>query len=173
MSVNLVAFDLINRADPKFNTFNQKWELITDSVMGGLSTGVLEPLEENGRLYYKLSGIVNTKNNGGFIQFRSKVEFDDDDYTGIEIEYRSKGDYEKYNIHITTRYTILPWQYYEAKLPNNDSWCFIKIPLSSFKKSHFYQPNSFSPRNIKTIGFSAIGGDFYAELDIKNIKLYK
>ena len=141
--------------------------------MGGLSLGDFETVNEKEGMFYKLTGRVSTENNGGFIQFRSKVKFEDNDYKGIEIEYRNNGGNENYYVHITTSLTVLPWQYYEAKLPSNREWTSLKIPLLNFQKSHFYQPKKFSPKNIKTIGFVAIGGDFNAELDIKNIILYR
>ena len=173
ISTNLSGMDLVNRDKPSYNIFDYKWELITDSVMGGLSLGDLKAINYEEGMFYKLTGSVSTKNNGGFIQFRSKVELEDNDYRGIEIEYRNNGAGKHYYVHITTIFTVLPWQYYEAILPSNRKWTSLKIPLSNFQKSHFYQPKQFSPKNIKTIGFAAIGGDFDAELDIKRIILYK
>ena len=85
ISTNLLGMDLVNRDKPSYNIFDYKWELITDSVMGGLSLGNLEAVNYKEGMFYKLTGSVSTKNNGGFIQFRSKVEFEDNDYKGIEI----------------------------------------------------------------------------------------
>ena len=86
---------------------------------GGLSVGDLDAVNYEEGMFYKLTGSVSTKNNGGFIQFRSKVELEDNDYKGIEIEYRNNGAGENYYVHITTTFTVLPWQYYEAILPSN------------------------------------------------------
>ena len=63
--------------------------------MGGLSFGDLDAVNYEEGMFYKLTGSVSTKNNGGFIQFRSKVELEDNDYKGIEIEYRNNGAGEK------------------------------------------------------------------------------
>ncbi len=49
-----------------------KWEMFTDAVMGGVSTGNFLELNEKEINFYRLLGEVSTKNNGGFIQFRTK-----------------------------------------------------------------------------------------------------
>ena len=81
--------DLVNRDKPSYNIFDYKWELITDSVMGGLSVGDLDAVNYEEGMFYKLTGSVSTKNNGGFIQFRSKVELEEYGRTiGIELDRR-------------------------------------------------------------------------------------
>ena len=47
-----------------------RWRFIADTVMGGVSTGKVDFLTENGMAYARLTGSVSTENNGGFIQFR-------------------------------------------------------------------------------------------------------
>ena len=50
---------------------------------------------------------------------------------------------------------------------------FIKNSIIEFSKISLLPAKAIFPKNIKTIGFAAIGGDFDAELDIKRIILYK
>ena len=69
--------DLINKATPRYNVFNEQWEFISDSVMGGISSGELKIVNDENILYYKLFGHVSTDNNGGFIQFRSKIKLNE------------------------------------------------------------------------------------------------
>ena len=52
---------------------NQRWVFFTDRVMGGISSGSLKLIEEEGDKFYKMTGDVSTKNNGGFIQFRADL----------------------------------------------------------------------------------------------------
>ena len=165
--------DLINKATPRYNVFNERWEFISDSVMGGISSGELKIINDENILYYKLLGRVSTANNGGFIQFRSKIKLNENYFSGLEIEYKNKGKNDNYFIHLTTSMTVFPWQYYKSKLQLNKEWSVIKVPLNSFKKSNFYQPRNFTSEQIKTVGFVAIGDDFDAELDIRRIKLYR
>lgn len=165
--------DLINKATPKYNVFNEQWEFISDSVMGGISNGELKIINDEHILYYKLLGRVSTANKGGFIQFRSKIKIKENYFNGLEVVYKNKGENDNYFIHITTNMTIFPWQYYKSKLQLNKEWSLIRIPLNNFRKSNFYQPRNFTSEQIKTIGFVAIGDDFDAELDIRKIKLYK
>jgi len=117
------------------------FELITDNVMGGKSTGNLE-LIENEKKFIRLHGNVSTENNGGFIQFRSEIGVDDDLYKGLKI--RVKGNKGKYFLHIRTPFTILPWQYYYHEFNVSEKWETIEVPLSRFKKSHFLQPSNFN-----------------------------
>ena len=52
----------------------KKWQFITDQVMGGVSSGKVEFLNDNNNLYVRLTGNVSTENKGGFIQIRRKLE---------------------------------------------------------------------------------------------------
>ncbi|MDC3097675.1 CIA30 family protein, partial [Candidatus Pelagibacter sp.] len=72
---------------PKITNQSQKWNFITDQVMGGVSTGKFEVEEVDGVLCYRMTGDVSTKNNGGFIQFRTKLipEINSNNYNGIFI----------------------------------------------------------------------------------------
>ena len=53
------------------------WNYVSDRVMGGVSTGGAS-LEKDGDVTFaRLAGNVSTRNNGGFIQLRSKVSLFD------------------------------------------------------------------------------------------------
>ena len=51
----------------------ERWEFITDQVMGGVSTGNVSFMTEKDTSYAQMKGNVSLKNNGGFIQLRRKV----------------------------------------------------------------------------------------------------
>lgn len=164
------SFELTNKINPELNAFNQKWEFISDTVMGGISSGTVSIIEEGEKFFLKLQGKVSLENNGGFIQVRSAIDIRDNNYKGIEITLRGNG--EKYSTHITTDYTLFPWQYYAHEVLTTKKWKTVKIYFDEFKKSHFYQPKSFNSKEIKTLGFVAIGKNFDVELDVKDIKLF-
>ena len=52
------------------------WRLVTDGVMGGVSSGRLDVGEIGGRSCLRLRGEVSTANNGGFIQAALDLESD-------------------------------------------------------------------------------------------------
>ena len=98
-----------------YNNGNQEnWEFISDQVMGGVSFGSYEILNEGSLSFLKLTGFVSLENNGGFIQVRKKIKgLKNMNFKGIKINTR--GNDKEYFIHIRTKFTLLPWQYYQGK----------------------------------------------------------
>ena len=152
------------------NSKNRNWVYFTDTVMGGVSQGKLAFMNENGENFYRMTGNVSTENNGGFIQFATGIEKIDKNFEGIKL--RVRGNNENYQLHLTTKYTPAPWQYYSAEFNVTNEWKEVIIPFTTFKKSNFYQPGKFKSSNIKSIGIVAIGKDFEAEIDLGRIELY-
>ena len=154
-----------------FENNRAKWDAVSDQVMGGLSEIKFSKLSDDDMSFYRLEGEVSTKNNGGFIQFRSRVDAGSNDYEGIRIKTRGNG--ETYEIHLRTPATFLPWQYYKATFTANDTWETIDIPLASFKKvGPAYVPSKVKSSKINWIAIVAYGKDFYAEVDLAKIELY-
>ena len=152
------------------NSKNRNWVYFTDTVMGGVSQGKLAFMNENGENFYRMTGNVSTENNGGFIQFATGLEKIDKNFEGIKL--RVRGNNENYQLHLRTKYTPAPWQYYSAEFNVTNEWKEVIIPFTTFKKSNFYQPGKFKSSNIKSIGIVAIGKDFEAEIDLGRIELY-
>ncbi|MCH2477582.1 MAG: CIA30 family protein [Gammaproteobacteria bacterium] len=152
------------------NSKNRNWVYFTDTVMGGVSQGKLAFMNENGENFYRMTGNVSTENNGGFIQFATGIEKIDKNFEGIKL--RVRGNNENYQLHLRTKYTPAPWQYYSAEFNVTNEWKEVIIPFTTFKKSNFYQPGKFKSSNIKSIGIVAIGKDFEAEIDLGRIELY-
>ena len=152
------------------NSKNRNWVYFTDTVMGGVSQGKLAFMNENGENFYRMTGNVSTENNGGFIQFATGIEKIDKNFEGIKL--RVRGNNENYQLHLRTKYTPAPWQYYSAEFNVTNEWKEVFIPSTTFKKSNFYQPGKFKSSNIKSIGIVAIGKDFEAEIDLGRIELY-
>ena len=50
-----------------------RWRFFADTVMGGISTGQLEFVQEDEDIHAHMTGSVSTENNGGFIQFRMEL----------------------------------------------------------------------------------------------------
>ena len=158
--------------NPKLTNQSQQWSFITDQVMGGVSTGKFIVQKVEGLMCYRMTGEVSTKNNGGFIQIRAKLnpEINSEDYNGIYIKVY--GNEKKYNLHLRTGLTLAPWQYYSYTFAAKKSWVEIKAPFKKFKKSNFYQPKSILGQKIKSIGLVAGFEDFQSDICLGEIGFY-
>ena len=158
--------------NPKITNQSQKWNFITDQVMGGVSTGKFIVENVNGVACYRMTGDVSTKNNGGFIQMRTKLspEISSKDYDGVYIKVY--GNEKNYNIHLRTGLTLAPWQYYSYTFTTTKNWIEIRAPFEQFKKSNFYQPKSILGQNIKSVGLVAGFDDFKSDICLSEIGFY-
>ena len=86
---------------------SKRWCFVSDKVMGGVSEGTFETVIEGEDAHYNMQGNVSTENNGGFLQFRTKINNHPDGklYKGIRIQVR--GNNEEYALHIRTKYLFL------------------------------------------------------------------
>lgn len=149
-----------------------RWRLITDDVMGGLSSGTLTLDTYKGKDCLRMRADVTTENNGGFVQISLPLspqgEFDASAYTGVEIEVA--GNDEQYNIHFRTDGLWFPWQSYRASFTANSDWQKYRIPFASLEK--YRTMRSFSADELERIGLVAIGREFKADLCLASIKFY-
>ena len=167
----LVLMSLKSKSENIFtDKFESKveWELITDQVMGGVSTGKLKFKTLNSNNVAIITGNVSTKNNGGFIQIRRNLKnFNLNDAKSIKIV--AKGNNEKYFIHLRTSNTILPWQYYQLSFIVTNNFKKFIFPIDKFQKSGFFLPTKINSKTIKSIGIVAFGKDYDAELIVQQI----
>ena len=145
-----------------------KWKYISDDVMGGVSTGSIVYEMSEGHSIAYLSGDVSTENNGGFIQVQRKLK-DVNLEKAKYIKIIAKGNNQKYFIHLRTRGTILPWQYYAFDFVVTENYKEFIIPISEFKKSGSFLANKVKPKSIKSVGIVAFGRDHEAKLHVKEI----
>ena len=171
---NVFSKDMIldQLKNPTLTNQSQKWNFITDQVMGGISTGKFIVEEVEGVVCYRMTGDVSTKNNGGFIQIRTKLspELNSKDYDGVYIKVY--GNEKNYNLHLRTGLTLAPWQYYSYTFFSSKNWIEIKAPFVKFKKSNFYQPKTILGQNIKSIGLVAGFDDFISDICLSEIGFY-
>ena len=121
---------------------------------------------------YRMTGNVSTKNNGGFIQMRTKLspEINSKDYDGVYVKVY--GNEKNYNLHLRTGLTLAPWQYYSYTFETTKNWIEIRAPFKKFKKSNFYQPKSILGQNIKSVGLVAGFDDFKSDICLSEIGFY-
>ena len=163
-------------SDSLNSNLGTKWRLVTDNVMGGLSSGKLSLDNIKNKNCIRMQGDVSTDNNGGFVQIALPLlDKDSDDkpfnataFTGIEIEVA--GNNESYNIHFRTDNLWFPWQSYRFSFKATPDWQTYRIPFS--KLEPYKTSTKFSQDEIIRIGLVAIGREFQANLCVASIKFY-
>ncbi|GAA6159088.1 hypothetical protein NBRC116589_12620 [Ruegeria sp. HU-ET01832] len=148
-----------------------RWDYVADTVMGGVSSGQVQFRSEGGVEFARLTGTVSTENNGGFIQFRRKLsERLDEAVSGVRLLVRGNG--EQYFVHLRTRGTVLPWQYYQAAFATSEDWTEVYLPLSGFKASGAMLRAIPDAEAITSVGVVAFGHDHEASVDVSEIGFY-
>jgi len=163
----VLMFIMSNAVNAKNLVYENNWAYLADTVMGGVSRGGAE--FSAGAL--RLTGQVSTKNNGGFIQVRTRVDpTETAGKLGIKIKVKGNGDV--YYLHVRNASARLPWQYYTASFQTSEKWKDIAISFDEFEKSATLMPRKLKPGSIKTIGLVAYGKDHEADVSIANLEFY-
>ena len=158
---------MVSAESTKNLVYENNWAYLADTVMGGVSQGSAEFAA--GAL--RLTGKVSTKNNGGFIQVRTRIDPTETvGKSGIKIKVKGNGDV--YYLHVRNASARLPWQYYTASFKTSEKWNDITISFDKFEKSATLMPRKLKPESIKTIGIVAFGKDHEADVSIANLEFY-
>ena len=161
--------------DLLFTPDNAKyWQYISDRTMGGVSDGQVT-LEKDGEIFFaRLTGNVSTKNNGGFIQLRSRFSFANFEKDGKKLKgvrLKVRGNSETYYIFIRTNETQSYRDYYSVSFEAKPNWEIIDLPFNKFK--HKFSNNlTLEGKNIRTFGIVAYGRDFISDVSISKIIFY-
>jgi hypothetical protein len=149
------------------------WRLVTDRVMGGVSSAAMSLREIDGRRALCMQGDVSLANNGGFVQVNVDLSpggyFDASDYAGVRLSVRGNG--ETYNLHLKTSATTMPWQSYRAEFLASDQWREVRLPFSEFEPHRLVPALDLTRR--KRLGVVAIGRPMHADLCIAEIGFYR
>ena len=145
-----------------------RWRFFADTVMGGASSGSLRFEREGGKTHANLAGRVSTANNGGFIQMRADLsDTPPRNATGLRLVVR--GNDQRYFIHLRTRGTIAPWQYYQAAFDVSGKWTEVRLPFSNFKASGSMMRDKIKTKTLRSLGIVAYGREHLADLDIREV----
>jgi len=147
----------------------KKWKFISDQVMGGVSTGEVSYSKLNNENQAYISGNVSTKNNGGFIQIRRSLT-DVNLKNAQSIKINTSGNNQEYFLHLRTKGTLLPWQYYQLGFKVQKNFQTYNLPIADFKRSSLFISKDIIPEKITSIGIVAFGRDHKADLNIKSIE---
>ncbi len=145
-----------------------RWRFVADTVMGGVSSGELAFIAQEQWSYARMTGIVSTANNGGFIQMRSNIAVPPPpDTTAVRLIAR--GNDQRYFVHLRTREAIRPMQYYQAGFDVTQTWREICLPFRSFAASGGLLREPLHPSSLTSIGIVAYGRDHEAEIEVRQI----
>lgn len=149
------------------------WRVISDTVMGGVSSGSLVPAVVEGRDCLRMTGEVSLENNGGFVQASLDLSaaglLDAGEFAGIEIEVYGNG--ETYNLHLRTDDTRIVWQSYRASFQALPNWQSLRLPFASFQPHRIDKP--LDTRKLRRLGVVAIGREMEADISIARLLLYR
>lgn len=151
-----------------------QWRGFTDRVMGGRSDMQVGYREHDDAAFLHMRGQVRLDNNGGFIQARLPLRpdggnFDASNYQGIAV--RVRGAPGPYYLHLRTRHTWRPWQYYRAAIDVGPEWQDQIIPFSSFEGQSVRAALDLG--SLRSLGVVAYGEAFEAEIEVARIELVR
>lgn len=144
------------RAIANFNheTEIKNWEVVNDSVMGGLSKGRLEQKNDYGHFF----GTVSLKNNGGFTSIR-KTMAAIDLQPSEKFQIRLKGDGKKYQFRVKEK--PVDQHAYFCEFSTSKDWEVIDISFMELKpiyRGNLLDVPAFSGHSLEQVGFLIANG---------------
>ena len=162
----------------------KNWKFVSDQVMGGVSEGNVSLEKDGDMVFARLTGDVSTRNNGGFIQLRSKVSLfnkpkmfqlihdadkDGKKLQGVRLNVRGNG--ETYHVMIRTYFNWSPSDYYSHTFETSPDWKQVDLPFSEFKRSKS-RSTALDIDEIRDFGIVAFGRDFQSDVSVSQIDFY-
>jgi hypothetical protein len=157
--------------DPPLSTIGSRWQLISDRVMGGVSSGTMVREMVAGRPAIRMRGDVSLENNGGFVQIALDLSpqgeaADARGWRGMELDVFGNG--EEYGVHLRTQDLDRPWQSYRQSFRAEPRWQTIQLPFQDFVPHRTDTPLDLS--RLKRLGIVAIGRAFSADVAIGGLR---
>ena len=162
----------------------KEWKFQSDQVMGGVSEGDASLVQDGDMFFFRLTGDVSTRNNGGFVQFRSKVSLfnkpemfqliHNADKGGQELEgvrLKVRGNGERYHVMIRTYSTWSPSDYYYHTFDTSIDWQQVDLPFSEFRRSKSGEMD-LGADQMRDFAVVAYGRDFKSDVSVSNISFY-
>ena len=162
----------------------KEWKFQSDQVMGGVSQGDASLVQDGDMFFFRLTGDVSTRNNGGFVQFRSKVSLfnkpemfqliHNADKNGQELEgvrLNVRGNGERYHVMIRTYSTWSPSDYYYHTFDTSIDWQQVDLPFSEFRRSKSGEMD-LGADQMRDFAVVAYGRDFKSDVSVSKISFY-
>ena len=148
-----------------------RWRFFSDQVMGGVSSGALHFDHDDIRSWARMTGMVSTENNGGFIQMQRLLGAPlPSGLTGVRLIAR--GNDQRYFIHLRLTGASAPTAFYRAGFDVTSEWCETRLPFALFSASNGGTPALLEGSNLASVGIVAYGRNYLAEICISEIGFY-
>lgn len=146
------------------------WTVISDQVMGGVSSAELRQDERHSSACTCLAGRTRLENNGGFVQMKLEIGPGRSraDYRGLFIELC--GAAHDYNLHVKTNQLDKPWQSFRCTLPVEPQWTRFIIPYAQLCAHR--TDAELQPADIKSIAVVAIGTAFDVDVCVRRFGFF-
>lgn len=109
-------------------TESNRWIVVNDNVMGGVSASRMSLTKDSCLLF---SGSLSLENNGGFASIRTRpTDFDLGDYRGIRIRVKGDGRVYQYRIHVDDYFDAVAFK--QDFQTTDGDWLEIDLPFKLF-----------------------------------------
>jgi monofunctional biosynthetic peptidoglycan transglycosylase len=142
-----VLFDFVDASTA------ERWLIVNDNVMGGISKGEASPADDSCLLF---SGSISLENNGGFASIRSQpTDFDLIGFSGIRI--RVKGDGRTYQFRLRRDRNLdgIAFKYEFETIENK--WIEVELTFAAFVPTFrgriLTDVEPLDPADIRQLGF--------------------
>jgi len=162
----MLIFDAASK-DGRTTELDTTLRVITDGVMGGVSSADARVETVAGLRALRLVGRVRLENNGGFVQLATDFDVDASPFSHLRL--RVFGNGEIYGCHLRTTDLSRPWQSYRQTFEAPPEWTTATLPLQHFAPHRTDQP--FDPKRLRRLGLIAIGRAFDADLAVHRVEL--
>ena len=103
------------------------WQFIGDPVMGGHSSGAVDPVDAETSLFH---GDVSLANGGGFASVKADISVDLDEFSGLWLHVCGDGQRYKVGLRMTSDRNAPVYQ--QAFATRANEWQQIALPFSGF-----------------------------------------
>lgn len=141
------------------------WIVISDQVMGGVSSAALRHDHRHNSTCVCLVGRTSLDNNGGFVQMKLNIEpsWLRTEYRGLFIElYGTEHDY---NLHVKTNQLNKPWQSFRCTLPVEPQWTRFIVPFEQLRAHR--TDAKLQLADIRSVAVVAIGKEFDVDVCVR------
>lgn len=161
------------RFDPPLAVTGNGWVLVSDRVMGGISSGAMTRETVAGRDAIRMTGGVSLENNGGFLQValdlgEAGAVVDASAWDGLRLDVFGNG--QVYNLHLRTSDIRRPWESYRQSFHARPEWTTVFLPFREFAPHRTERPLNLT--RLRRVGVVAIGREFEADVAIADIRFY-
>lgn len=128
--------------------FGDRWFVVNDDVMGGVSSSMLR-LDDDGFAVFE--GTMSLENNGGFASVRGAVERGR--LAGAtRLDLRVRGDGQTYQLRLRMGGAFDGIAYATSFETKQGEWSTVSIPLSSLQPTY----RGYRPRNVPPLDAAAV-----------------